>query len=163
MDMASGGQRQFAAGLLTHKLNQPIELSLDDPLLNHEFVSEEYGNRLAAKLEAILKTNPDLVRIAGRWFPRALLVDVNIGHLNLAEAALDMAGGGPLSTQALLEQIDLPTDVNTKLTEFSLNFALQEDRRFDEIGPSGEVIWFLNRLEPEAVRQNSFLPPILFG
>jgi hypothetical protein len=153
MDMEIGGQRHFASGLLTHKLNQPIEISLDDPLLSNEFVINSYGDRLVEKLDTVLKDNLDLVRIAARWFPRALLVDVNIGHLNLAEAALDMAGGGPLSTKALLEQIDLPTDVNAKLTEFSLNFALQEDPRFDEVGPSGEVIWFLERLEPEAVRQ----------
>jgi hypothetical protein len=30
---------------------------------------------------------------------------------------------------------------------------LQEDGRFDEVGPAGEVLWFLQRLEPDAVRQ----------
>jgi hypothetical protein len=39
------------------------------------------------------------------------------------------------------------------LTEFSLNFAIQEDARFDEVGPKGEVLWFLKRLEPENVRE----------
>jgi hypothetical protein len=92
------------------------------------------------------------VRIAWRWFPRALLVDVNIGHLNLAEAVLDMNGGGPMTTHALLEQIELPTDVNSKLTEFSLNLALQEDGRFDDVGPAGEILWFLQRLEPQQVQ-----------
>jgi hypothetical protein len=33
-----------------------------------------------------------------------------------------------------------------------LNFALQEDGRFDEVGPSGEVLWFLRRLEPDDVK-----------
>jgi hypothetical protein len=28
-----------------------------------------------------------------------------------------------------------------------------EDARFDEVGPSGSVLWYLNRLEPEGVRQ----------
>ncbi len=111
-----------------------------------------------ARLTAALEDNPDLVRIAWRWFPRALLVDVNIGHLNLAEALLDMEGGGPLTTQAILEQIELPTDVNLKLTEFSLNLALQEDGRFDEVGPAGKILWFLRRLEPQGV-QNT--PPYL--
>ena len=37
------------------------------------------------------------------------------------------------------------------MTEFSLDLALEEDPRFDEVGPSGEVLWFLNRLEPEGV------------
>jgi len=48
--------------------------------------------------------------------------------------------------------LDLSGHVNPKLIEFSLNFALQEDGRFDEVGPAGEVLWFLKRLEPEDVR-----------
>ena len=93
-----------------------------------------------------------LVRIAGRWFPRALLVDVNVGHLNLAEAVLDMSGGEPLPTSSLLRDVSLPEGVNPKLSEFSLNLALQEDDRFDEVGPAGEVLWCLRRLEPAEVR-----------
>jgi hypothetical protein len=34
-----------------------------------------------------------------------------------------------------------------------LNLALQEDGRFDEVGPAGEVLWCLRRLEPENVRE----------
>jgi hypothetical protein len=30
--------------------------------------------------------------------------------------------------------------------------ALQEDQRFDEVGPAGNTLWFLNRLEPEQVQ-----------
>ena len=86
------------------------------------------------------------MRIAGRWFPRALLVDVNVGHLNLAEAVLDMTGGEPQPTSVLLKDVELPAGVNPKLAEFSLNFALQEDERFDEVGPAGQVLWCLRRL-----------------
>jgi hypothetical protein len=92
------------------------------------------------------------VYIAGRWFPKALLVDVNAGNLNLAEAVLDMAGGGPLPTAELMEQIEMPEGINPKLGAFSLDLALQEDARFDEVGSAGEVSWFLQRLEPEEVR-----------
>jgi hypothetical protein len=63
-----------------------------------------------------------------------------------------MAGGEPLSAASLMEQIDLPRDANAKLTEFSLNHALQEDGRFDEVGPAGQVLWCLRRLEPEEVQ-----------
>jgi hypothetical protein len=153
LEMDNGLKRKFAAGLAEHKLNQPIEINLDDPLLDHTKVMQQNGDQLAKRLEEVLKGNPDLVRIAESWFPKALLVNVNIGHLNLAEAALDMVGGGPLLSKDLLDQIDLQTDVNSKLTEFSLNYSLQEDQRFDEVGPSGEVVWFLHRLEPEGVRQ----------
>ncbi len=34
-----------------------------------------------------------------------------------------------------------------------MNYALQEDPRFDEVGPRGIVKWFLNRLEPDYVRE----------
>lgn len=154
--MEKGDKHLFAAGLEKHKLNQPIEVNLTDPLLNPTVVMEKFGEELSARLMTAILDNPDLNRVAGMWFPRALLVDVNVGHLNLAEAVLDMNGGGPLTTHALVEQIDLHTDVNPQLTEFSLNYFMEKDGRFDEVGPSGEVLWFLQRLEPEAVRQ----PPV---
>jgi hypothetical protein len=50
-----------------------------------------------------------------------------------------------------MDQIGLADEPNSNLTDFSLDLALQEDPRFDEVGPSGEVLWFLNRLEPEGV------------
>ena len=151
--LANGETRHLAAGLEEHKLNQPITIDDRDPLLDPAYVIENYGEDLSALLSEFLESNEDLVRIAGRWFPRALLVDINAGHLNLAEAVLDMMGGGPLPTPALMEQIDLPVDVDSNLNEFSLNLALQEDKRFDEVGPSGEVLWYLHRLEPEPVRE----------
>jgi hypothetical protein len=149
----SGPRRLFAAGLAAHKLNDPVEVSPADSLLNPESVLQAFGVELEGKLGGALAADKDLVRTAGRWFPRALLVNVNVGHLNLAEAVLDEAGGRPLPASALVEQIELPSSLNPKLVEFSLNYALQEDGRFDEVGPAGEVLWFLKRLEPEDVRQ----------
>jgi hypothetical protein len=64
-----------------------------------------------------------------------------------------MSGGEPLATSALLKDVALPDGVNPKLAEFSLNLALQEDGRFDEVGPAGDVLWCLHRLEPEGVRE----------
>jgi hypothetical protein len=151
--LENGETRHFAAGLEDHKLNQPVAVKADDPLLNVDHIIENYGEAMAAQLTEVLEASPDLVRIAFRWFPRALLVDINVGHLNLAEAVLDMVGGGPLPTRELMEQIDLPTDVDENLNEFSLDLALQEDKRFDEVGPSGEILWYLHRLEPEPVRE----------
>jgi len=132
-----GSQREFASGILDHKLNEPPKLVEDFNHLDKATVLKIYSDDLLDALEDGLAANSDFVRIAARWFPRALLVDINVGHLNLAEAMLDMAGGGPLSTNQLLEQIELHADVNPKLVEFSLDLALQEDQRFDEIGPAG--------------------------
>ena len=149
--LENGETKDFASGIASHVLNQPPEMIEKDEGLDLGFVLANYGDDLEEYLEESLQNNPDFVRIAGRWFPRALLVDINTGHLNLTEAVLDMAGGGPLPTTTLMEQVGLLNAQNLKLTEFSLDLALEEDPRFDEVGPSGEVLWFLNRLEPEGV------------
>lgn len=152
VDMDDNSRRLFAANLSAHVLNdQPV--TVEDNESNADEVLREYGSNLEKKIEAAFQADEDLVRIAGRWFPRALLIDVNVGHLNLAEAVLDMAGGEPLPTSTLLKDVALPEGVNPKLAEFSLNYALQEDDRFDEVGPAGQVLWCLRRLEPQEVRE----------
>jgi hypothetical protein len=151
-----GSLRDFAGGVAEHALNDPPKVAVDDLDLDDVAVLETYGEIINEALETDLATNPEFVRIAARWFPRALLVDINMGHLNLAEAVLEMANGGPLPTRALIEQLDIPVSENPRLVEFSLDLALDEDPRFDEVGPSGEVLWFLNRLEPPQVLE----PPI---
>jgi hypothetical protein len=39
-----------------------------------------------------------------------------------------------------------------------MNYALNEDVRFDEVGPAGQVLWYLAQLEPPEVLQT---PPLL--
>lgn len=151
VDMEDGSQRLFASGLASHSLNdKPVVAESDG--FDADAILREHGADMERRLEAALQADDQLIRIAGRWFPRALLVDVSVGNLNLAEAVLDMSGGEPLPTSALLKDVALPDGVNPKLAEFSLNLALQEDGRFDEVGPAGEVLWCLKRLEPEEVR-----------
>jgi hypothetical protein len=145
--------KEFASNILEHALNRPQEISIEESSLDAGTVLANCGENLLEIINAELTKNQEFVRIAGKWFPRALLVDINVGHLNLVEAILDMAGGGPLPAAPLLEQIGLAANANSKLVEFSLDHALQEDSRFDEVGPAGEVLWFLNRLEPEEVLQ----------
>ena len=151
VQMDDGNEHNFASGIENHTLNEPPEIVQEDALLDLQYVLNRYGDELEARLEQGLYEHPDFVRIAGRWFPRALLVDVNVGNLNLAEAVLDMEGGGPLSTPELIEHVELPSNVNTKLVEFSLDLAMEEDERFDEVGPAGQVLWYLKRLEPQEV------------
>lgn len=155
--MFAGGEgRNFASQLEEHVLNQPLEMAADDLTCTPGWVIENFDEILVEVLEQDLKSNPDFVQIAGNWFPRALLVDVTEGQLNLVEAVLDMASGGPLPTLALMEQIGLSTSGDIKLLEFSFDLALQEDPRFDEVGSAGEIQWFLHRLEPAEVLD----PPI---
>ena len=152
VDMGNGAERLFASNLPNHSLNEQPE-TIEEEGFKAEEILQAHGSTLEKKIESAFQVDDDLVQIAGRWFPRALLVDVNVGHLNLAEAVLDMAGGEPLPTSALLKDVAMPEGINPKLAEFSLNLALQEDGRFDEVGPAGEVLWCLRRLEPEEVRE----------
>ena len=145
--------REFASNIPDHFLNKPQEISIEETSLDANVVLANHGEQLREIINSDLTKNQEFVRIAGKWFPRTLLVDINAGHLNLVEAILDMAVGGPSPTQPLLEQVGLASNTNSKLVEFSLDHALQEDPRFDEVGPTGEVLWFLHRLEPESVLQ----------
>ena len=150
-----GRAREFAAEFTTdHPLNQEIEAgtAAGQELHPPEELESEYGPQVGTLLEKRLEAEPDFVRLAGQWFREDLLVDVHVGHLNLAEAVLDMAGGGPLPTENLLGDLELPEEITPQLRSFSLNYALQEDERFDEVGPAGEVLWFLRRMEPESVQ-----------
>ncbi|MEA3349833.1 MAG: hypothetical protein U9Q82_04350 [Chloroflexota bacterium] len=148
----NGEKHEFAAEFDDHVLNEPEE-EPDEHVSLSQSVLDLNKDLLIKRLELGLKENPNFVYIAGCWFPRALLVNVNTGHLNLAEAVLDMAGDAPLPTAELLEQVELPSNENLNLLEFSLDLALQEDDRFDEVGPAGKVMWYLRRLEPQDVRE----------
>lgn len=147
-----GIEREFASEIEEHILNEPLE-STQAESLDTGKVLEKNGDLLVERVEQGLENRPEFVRIAGRWFPRALLLDINIGYLNLAEAVLDMNDGGPLSTADLIDQVELAPDVHPTLIEFSMDMALQEDARFDEVGPEGIVAWYLKSIEPDGVQE----------
>jgi hypothetical protein len=149
--LEDGTKRFFAASLSEHKLNLPPE-EKTDPESDPEAILAVYGEELQKKLNKALESDENLVRIAEAWFPYALLVNINAGHLNLAEAVLEMNAGEPLTAASLMDQVDVPRGSSPMLTEFSMNYALQEDGRFDEVGPTGEVLWCLKRLEPDEVQ-----------
>ena len=87
--------RLFAAGLENHPLNNaPIQNDEDDGV-DLDVILRAHGSDIQKKIEAAFNADENLVRIAGRWFPRALLIGVKEGDLNVAEASLDVAGGEP--------------------------------------------------------------------
>jgi hypothetical protein len=157
-----GKYREFAVDLTTpHELS---ENQNDDENLTNvgeltvDEVLDAAGDEIIDDLEESLRDSDELIYMAKKWFPRDLLLEVNVGHLNLAEAVLDIAGGGPLTTIDILDQIGGLGSSHISLQEFSLNYALNQDSRFDEVGPSGEVLWYLSRLEPQEVQHT---PPML--
>jgi len=157
VEMDGGKQREFAANFLgQHRLNDLDVAALtnnDDSLQTPEQLFEVYGEPLTAAINAALAGQSDFIRIKDEWFLRAMMAEVNVGHLNLAEAVLDMANGGPLTTDVLLHDLGLPPDITGSVQEISLNRALGHDDRFDEISLNEKPAWFLRRLEPVEVRQ----------
>ncbi len=150
----TGAAREFASAYPEHPLCATSPEMFTLPGAN-SFTAEELlaesGPEIQAKLEAALREEEELVSVAGLWFPRSLVLDLNEGHLNLAEAVLDITGGGPLDTTQVLDEIGGLGSSPRELQIFSMNNALNQDERFDEVGPAGKVSWFLRRAEPPEV------------
>lgn len=154
-----GGWREFAADYpLPHPLSsenageQHPLLAVGGAATARDILDSARRTIMVTTHEALLRSKV-LMRVAGYWFPRELVMDVDIGMLHLSEAVLDMAGGGPLPTASIIEQIGGIGSAPMTLQVFSLNLAMSKDNRFDEVGPAGEVLWYLNRMEPEYVRR----------
>jgi hypothetical protein len=150
VDFPEGKSREFATELGEHPLNEALQTG-DEQQVSGEEILAQFGTHVQEVLNRELESDPMFIRLAGEWFVRDLLVDINEGHLNIAEAVLDVADGGPLPTPQLIDDLDLSKEVKPQLGVFSLNYALQEDERFDEVGPAGEVLWYLRRLQPPEV------------
>lgn len=153
VEFEDGSLHSFASELEVHSLNEPAIVTASDSSLNEEEIFSKFGEHIIHKLGEKLKGLKDLVLIGEEWFPKSLLFDFNQGHLNIIEAVLDMQAGGPMSPKELLKQIDVEVAEDQSLIEFSLNYTLQQDPRFDEVGTEGVYSWFLHRLEPEPVRE----------
>ncbi len=153
-------QIEFASSLAApHRLNLDESGGAQHPdvasinAVNAEEIFAQHGETIIDEIEARLVDEKDAIYFGGRWFLRSLLTDVNVGQMHLAEAILDINEGGPLPTATLLNDLDLSKEVPQPIQEFSLNVALSQDHRFDEVGPAGQVAWYLKRLEPPEVNK----------
>lgn len=147
-----GDIREFASELtLPHKLNLDTALAASESTVDS--LMAEYGESLTAKLQARLADSEGLgfVELNGRWFLRDLMAPIHEGHLNLAEALIEV-NGRPMRTEEIMPELDLPRETPKEVGLFSLEAALVADERFDEIELAQKPAWFLTRLEPEGVR-----------
>ena len=86
----TGQQKEFAARLEDHILNNPPDPELnEDELSSVDGVMRMFSRLIEERLIRSLENEEDIVWIAGSWFPKALLADIHEGHLNLAEAVLE--------------------------------------------------------------------------
>ena len=139
VEFSDGAIKEYAANVEDHPLNTVDYEAASDSAIALEEIWQQFGADIKTKLRAALDNQSDLVRIGYTWFPKSLLIDIGPGHLNLAEALLDAKDGGPMSSAELMSQLELSNGENDKLMEFSLNYELQEDPRFDEVGTTGVI------------------------
>ena len=146
--------REFASGLEgEHRLNRKQgegDLLAVGELLSPQELYEQYGTPIEAKLTGVLRGHREFVSYGGEWFLHDLLVPVDIGRLNIAEALVEIKSM-PLTPADLLADLDLPGEVPQEIRILSLNNALEADGRFDNIGDMGRDLWYLKRLTPEIV------------
>ncbi len=164
----TGETREFAANLQTgHRLNGTNGHSAGDEeaLLSAEEIYSLYRDEIEESLLFTLEDgdrNEDFVQIDEYWLLADMLADVHVGHLNIAEALLEMQNR-PMATEELLPELDLQAeDVSEPMQVISLDHALSSDDRFDQVGSGRGPLWFLGRLEPpEALTPPPLLRPNL--
>jgi hypothetical protein len=167
--MENGTERFFAAGLESHTLNEAPDKAAEAADGGLDDIVEEHGPSIEAKLGEALRADSALVRIAGRWFPRGLLIEVSEGQLNLAEAVLDLAQGEPKPTSALLKDVDcrrasIPSWPNSHSTALQDVGATRSARRgrccgVCAAGPKGrQVPTFLQYARIEHDLRRSMMP-----
>jgi len=151
--LEDGSELEYASDLqASHPLNRPAEElvagSADD--LSEGEIVERYGALVGERLAQALEADEGWVQFDGVWFLRELLPEFHVGHLNLAEAAIDEAGR-PLPVTDILSRLDLGLAGSRQAQLFSLNHALATDARFDNVGTRSQPVWYLRALMPEAV------------
>jgi hypothetical protein len=148
------GVREFASRLQgDHRLNRvegEAEVLVSSELSSPQELHKLYGDSVEAEIAAHLDGHADFVNFGGDWFLQDLLVAVDEGSLNIAEALVEIKGM-PQATSDFLSDLDLPAEVSEEIRLLSLSRALEADQRFDNIGDMGRELWYLRRLTPEPV------------
>ena len=143
-----GEEREFASELVhPHKLNLDEALAASEASVDS--VYQQHGAELAAKLNAKLLAGEGLgfVQLDGLWFLRDLLAPINAGHINIAEALIEL-NVRAMRTDEIMKELDLPREIPTAISTFSLELSLRSDGRFDLIEAGGRPAWYLVRLMP---------------
>ncbi|MCB0021691.1 MAG: hypothetical protein M9936_05755 [Caldilinea sp.] len=154
--------REFAAALQSaHRLNQANgdRLLHDDALLSADEIYKLYQAEINESLLYALEEGAraaDFVSVDGNWLLADMLAEVHVGHLNIAEALIEMQGQ-PVSATQLLTEVELDSNVSPGMQATSLNHALGKDSRFVRLNDAAGPLWFLRRMQPTEVQT----PPLL--
>lgn len=145
--------REFAAAYSAlHPLNEDRAKPTELLGLVPAQALAQHGDRVRAAIAQRLSADKEFVRLGDEWFLKGLLPEIHAGYLNLAEAAIEQAGDA-VRTSDLRHVLELPGGAKKSATLFALTAALSKDARFEDVGPTGDVRWFLTRLEPPEARE----------
>lgn len=137
-------RREFASMFSAeHALNLPVGTEEETPRADE--LAKQYGHYVWAPLVNALQVNPEFICYDDQWLLQGLLLDIHEGHLNIAEAMIDVAST-PLPPKEIVKELDLPETGDPALSTFSLNYALDRDDRFVNEGTAEEPLWNLRRL-----------------
>jgi hypothetical protein len=146
--------REFASGLHgEHELNREAgeeDIWVTEDLLPVAELCQRHGFQVGKMLVSSLQARSEFVAFRERWFLRDLLVPIQLVHLNIAEALVEIKSM-PLPTIDFLSDLELPAESSEEIRLFSINCALEADERFDNVGDGDRDIWYLRRLTPELV------------
>jgi hypothetical protein len=148
-----GPMREFASELeVPHVLNleEQSDILVREDSLSPEELYAAYGSTVVPALEEVLSRREEFVRWQAEWYVMELTPDLHEGHLNIVEAVIDVEGE-PMEPERLLPQLDVLDGVKMRTQILSLNYALAHDPRFSDVGPTSQVRWFLQRMEPVEV------------
>ncbi len=153
--------REFASSLSTpHRLNRTDSdtTGTGEHLLTPRELLAQYGDAVRKALLQQLDsaTQPAFVRDGDRWLLQDMLIEVHVGHLNIAEALIEV-NNRPITTTTLMTEMGLPTQYADDLRRFSANSALRRDGRFADVGSGAEPAWYLTRLLPPEVMETPAL------
>jgi hypothetical protein len=133
-----------------HVLNVSSEqaLATSQGLMSPDEIYQTHRDYIRPKVQTALEANPEFINFHDQYFLRDLLPDFHEGLFNIADAAIDI-NNGPLSVDVLIEQMGLAEGKEiTDGLRFSVSYRLANNDRFDDVGPSGQVLWYLERIEP---------------
>lgn len=149
---ADGSTREFASSYpLPHPLNEVKVVATGASDESPEEIHTRFGAGIERALAARLRADKEFVEQEGKWLLRGLLTEINVGFLNIAEAAIEQ-NNNALATPELARVLELdPEGPRRETVLFSLDYALKKDERFVDVGPADEVRWYLNRLVPADV------------
>ena len=108
--------RSFAAGLTApHKLNVDIpDLLVSGDLASPQKLLGTVASHLPERLAAQLSEQAGFAAFEDRWLLRDLLAEVHVGHLNIAEAMIEMRQS-PVNSEVLLKELALPAESRIEL------------------------------------------------